>query len=89
MVGDAVQPVTNGLSGQKRRSLADQDEERGLEGVLGIVRIVEDTTADRQHHGAVTAHQSRESGLVALSQKTLQQLTIRRIRVVLQQHNFA
>src|SRR5262249_58529221 len=49
--GHAVQPGGHRLPRHGRR-LADEDEERGLECVLGIVVIVEEAAADPQTIGA-------------------------------------
>ena len=48
-----------------RAGLAGQDEERRLEGVLGVVRVAEDAPADGQDHRPVPRHQGRERRLVA------------------------
>ena len=44
-------------------ALADQDEERGLERVLGVVRVAQHAAADPQHHRPVPLDQGRERRL--------------------------
>ena len=39
---------------------AGQDEERGLEGVLGVVRVAEQPAADAEDHRPMLPHQGRE-----------------------------
>jgi hypothetical protein len=52
-VGDTVQPIPDRLAWPHRARLADQDEEGRLEGVLGVLGVVEDAPADAQDHRAV------------------------------------
>jgi hypothetical protein len=58
-----VQPVAQQVGVADRTGLAGQDEEDGLEGVLGMLRVAQDLAADAQHHRTVPAHQRRERGL--------------------------
>ena len=45
-MGDLAQPAAEGLLAPDRPSLADQDQERRLEGVLGVVGIAEHRAAE-------------------------------------------
>ena len=56
LVGDPVQPVPQPLPRDDGGRLAGQDEEGGLEGVLGVV-VAEHAAADAQHHRPVPADQ--------------------------------
>src|SRR5262249_25568077 len=78
-VGDAVQPAADLLPRRDRGGLADEDEERGLEGVLRVVDVADDAPADVEHHRAVAAHQGREGRLIAPADEPAQQLPVRQV----------
>ena len=65
-MGDLAQPAAEAVLAPDRPSLADEDQEGGLEGVLGVVGVVEDRAADAQHHRPVPLDQGREGGFVRL-----------------------
>ncbi len=74
--GDAVQP-----GGQRRGvvqpgSLAGQQEERSLEGVLGVGGARQHAAADAQDHRPVAGDQRREGVLVAVADEAAEQLGI-------------
>jgi hypothetical protein len=71
----------------KRGSLASQYQECGLEGVLCIVSVAENTPADGQHHGAMSPKQGCESLLVAQPQEPFKQLNIRKCSLVMEERN--
>src|SRR5262249_19071321 len=75
-VGHAVKPVGDPLPRPNRRRLADQDEERRLEGVLGVVVIPEDAPAHAPDHRAVPPHQRFEGRPRAAADEALQQLPV-------------
>jgi hypothetical protein len=77
-VRDAVQPATHCIALFDGASFADQDQDPGLKGVLGIVGVVQDALAHAQHHASLSPHQRRERSLIALAQEVLQQLPISR-----------
>ena len=77
--------ATNSL-GSDRRRLADEDEEGGLEGVLGVVVVAEDTAAHAPDHRAVPPHQGCKSRLVTAAEVVLQQLPIGQPRPIPQKH---
>ena len=60
--------------GRDRRRLADEDEEGGLEGVLGVVVVAKDAAAHAPDHRAVPPHEGRKSRLVTAAEVVLQQL---------------
>src|SRR5262249_13700300 len=64
----------------ERRGLAAQNNEGGLEGVLGVGLVAEDAAADAQHHRTMSAHQRREGRLVAFQEKTFEKLPVRQPR---------
>ena len=56
-VADPVQPAGERAADPERAGLAGQQQERRLEGVLGVVRVAEHLAADRQDHPPVPADQ--------------------------------
>src|SRR5262245_52988682 len=86
LVGHAVEPVGHHLLRFNRRRLADEDEERGLESVFGVVVVAEDTAAHAPDHRTMPPHQGCKGGIVSLSQERLQQLPIGHPCPVSQQH---
>jgi hypothetical protein len=71
--GDAVEPVGELLARADGGGLGGQDEEGGLEGVLGVLAVSGDAQAGAEHHRAVPPHQRREGRLVAGRDERLQQ----------------
>ena len=55
-----MEPGTQGIANPKGAGLLDEDQECGLEGVMGVVRVGELGAADPQDHRAVTFDQSLE-----------------------------
>ena len=82
-MGDAVEPVADLLGPPDRRGLANEDEEGGLEGVLGVVMTAEYSSADAPHHRAVPPRQGLDSALVPLLDEAPEQLPIRHPRHIL------
>jgi hypothetical protein len=66
---------------------ADQDEERGLKGVLGVVVVAQDAAADAPDHRTVAAHQGSDRGLVALFEEACQELGVAERGLLLAQHD--
>ena len=62
-VGHLVEPVAQHLAIADRPGLADEQEERGLEGVLGVLRLVEHVPADAQDHRPMPPDERLEGGL--------------------------
>jgi hypothetical protein len=77
LLGHAVEPVGDHLPRYDRGRLADEDEEGGLEGVLGVVVIAQDTAAHTPDHRAMPTHQGCQSRLVTTAEVVLQQLPVR------------
>jgi len=70
-VGDAVQPAAQRLLFANGCGRACQDEERGLQRVLGIVLMAQHTAADREDHLAVPLDHGSKRGLIVLGDKAL------------------
>ena len=82
-VGDPVEPVARaGPAGRWSAAFADQDEEGGLERVLGVVGVAEDAAADAQHHRPVPADERGERGLVAGVEEPAEQFGVGRTGAV-------
>src|SRR5262249_35735207 len=74
--GDAVEPVADLLPRHDRGRAAGEDEEGGLEGVLGVVVVAEDPAADAPDHRPVALHQGLEGGLLATRDEAFQELAV-------------
>ena len=59
-----------------RAGLLDQDEEGGLEGVLGVVGVAQDAPADGQDHRPVPRHQRLEGRRIALGEEAVEELRV-------------
>ena len=62
-VGHLVEPVPQHLAIADRPGLADEQEERGLEGVLRVLRLVEHVPADAEDHRPMPPDEHLEGGL--------------------------
>ena len=77
--GDAVEPAPDRFPVADGGGAADEDQEGGLEGVLGVVLVAEDRTADAEDHRPVTLEQGGERrlrGLVAAVGEPAQELGV-------------
>ena len=72
----AVKPAWQEVSVPDRRCLADQHQERRLEGVLDVPRVAEHPSTQAQHHRTVQVHQRLEGGLIPTRPVTLQELPV-------------
>ena len=64
--GDAVEPVPDRVAIADRSKSLDQHQERGLEGVLGVVRVIQHVPADPHDHRAVPRDERLERGFGVL-----------------------
>jgi hypothetical protein len=62
------------------RGLPRQDEEGGLEGILGGMSVAQHASADAKYQRPMPAHKNFNGGLVPASQEPLQKLAIRHRR---------
>ncbi len=74
---DAIKPVGEHRRGSDRSRLAGEDEERGLEGVLGIVVVAEDAPADAQDHRPMPPDDRLERRLIATCDEPFEQIAVR------------
>src|SRR5262249_43902161 len=63
-----------------------QDEERGLEGVLGVMHIAKHAAANAQNHRAVPPQQGLEGSGIPVADEVLQELPIGQSGPVLMEH---
>ena len=73
---DSEKPVGKTVPIAQLRGLAQQDQERRLEGVFDVVGIIEPAAAVAENHRAVPCDQFRKSGLVAVEEEPLQELAL-------------
>ena len=81
--GDAEEPARDRRVFADRAGLPRQDQKRGLERILGVVRVVKHAKADAEHHRAVPVDQGREGDLGGVSgpaDEPLDQLAVRQRR---------
>lgn len=62
------------------RRAARQYHERGLKGVVGVVRATGDAAAHREHHRPVAAHDLREGVFVARGNEPRDEFAVRHVR---------
>ena len=77
-----MEPGAQGIPNPQAAGLLDQDQERGLEGILCVVRVDERGAADAQNHRPVALHQGLESqfgDLAPARREPLQQLSVRKL----------
>ena len=74
--GDPVEPRAERVALADRPGLADQDEERRLEGVLRVVRVAQHAAADPQDHRPVPAQDSLEGRLVPAAGEPVEELPL-------------
>ncbi len=74
-----MEPGAQRVAPTDRGRLAGQDQERRLEGVLGLVRVAKDLAADAEDHRAMTFHQGGEGdlgGLIASGCEAIEELRV-------------
>src|SRR5262249_54878373 len=59
-----------------RPRFPSEDQEGGLEGVFGVLRVAHHAPANAEHHGAMAVHQHRERLRVAPGEESLQQVAV-------------
>ncbi len=77
--GHPVEPVAQQVGVADRAGLARQDEEDGLEGVLGVVSVAQELPANAQHHRAMAGYERGEGGLadgIAAGDESIEELAV-------------
>ena len=62
-VGHLMEPGAEGIPDPEGAGPPDQDQERGLEGILRVTRLDQDAPADPEDHRPMPLHQGREGPL--------------------------
>ena len=70
--GDRVQPWPDRFVPTQRASFAGQNNERGLENIVCVGRLPQDSPADPVDEPGVPLYQRSESGLIAAAGEPLQ-----------------
>src|SRR5581483_9376444 len=76
MVSDPVEPVAELRPAPDGACLAKEHEEGGLESILGVAFVPQDTTADAEHHGAVSPQKAFARCLLPSQDILAKQLTV-------------
>jgi len=79
-IGDLMKPGPQRVPYPKRAGPAQQNQERGLKGIVSVVSVAEHGAADTEHHRPVALDQYPERqlpGLIPLGREPLEQLRIR------------
>lgn len=76
-VSHLVEPAADRVAFADGRGLASKHQEGDLEGILGLMVVVQDALAEAEDHRAMPPDQHLEGGLVALADELLQQLGVR------------
>ena len=74
-----VEPGAQQVGVADGEGLAGEDEEDGLEGVLGVVPVAQELSADAQDHRPVARHERGEGGIpgrIAAGGEPLQELAV-------------
>jgi hypothetical protein len=74
--GDPVEPGGDEVTIADRSGSPDQDEERGLKGVVDVVRVGQDPPADAQDHRPELRHERLERRLIASDREPFEELAI-------------
>ncbi len=74
-----MEPRPERLAHPQAPGLLDQDQERGLEGVVSVMGVAKHGPADAEHHRPMTMDQRRERqlrGLILTRREPLEQLRV-------------
>ena len=72
-----MKPVAQRIIDPKSLGLSRQEQERRLEGVVGVVGVSDYAPAHGHHHGPMALHQALERQIVSLSRVSLEQSGVR------------
>ncbi len=76
MVGNGVEPASQGAAAIQRPDPAKQDDKGSLKGVLRVGAAAEQAAADAEDERPVAPHQRRERLLLPGGDKALQELAV-------------
>src|SRR5438105_3280017 len=83
----AMQPAGQGSVFAKRADAPGKNEKRGLEGILGVLRMLQDPPADAINHWTVAADDCLERRLVTAGQRPFDKPAIRMLTQRLGRHS--
>jgi hypothetical protein len=86
---DAMEPADDCLALADFRGAAGEHQEGGLEGVLGVLVVVQDVLAHAQDQPPVPLHQGGEGGGIPVFAEPLDQLGVRQVIGGLGAHRLA
>ncbi len=89
LVSHAVEPVADHFPRRHRSRPANQHEKSRLKGILGIVVIAQDATADAPDHLRVAMHDRFERCLFMTAGERLQELPVRQVGPICPQYHAA
>src|SRR5262245_51020084 len=81
--GDAVKPRSEPIRLPQMCGLADQQQKRRLEGVLGILSVPQQPPTNAENHRPITPHQDGKCLLVSMTAELSQELTVLQSAAVL------
>ena len=76
LVGHAVEPIANLRARNDRSCLADEHQERRLEGIFRIGPVQQNTLANAENHRSMAADEQLECPIVAVGDESLEQLGV-------------
>jgi hypothetical protein len=79
-MGNTIKPIADRARRVKRGSLANEDQEGHLKGILCIVGIREQPAANAEDHRPMPADQNLEGRFIALVNVALQEIGVRHAR---------
>jgi hypothetical protein len=82
MEGDALKPTAQGIWTGDRHRLAGQDEEGGLEGILGGVLVSQDAKTHVEDQGLIADDDLAERAFIAVFNEAAQQRVYGRVVVL-------
>src|SRR5262249_29586811 len=88
LVSHSVEPIGHHLPRLYGRSLSAEHEERGLEGILGVV-MAEEATAYAPDHRAMPPHEGCEGSILPMLDEALQELLIGQSRSIRRKYRSA
>jgi hypothetical protein len=78
--GNAEEPAAEGALTVEAGGFTGEDEEGGLEGVLGVLLVTQDAAAQAEHERSVALYEGGEGGLLTAVDESLQQVRIGGVR---------
>jgi hypothetical protein len=84
-----MQPIADDFARGQTRRPTEKYQKDGLEGIVNILGVAQDATADAAYHRPMTAHQRFKGRFVATIKKRTQQVTIGHARAIVAKDRLA